>query len=343
MTPNNRGGALLAVLWLSAALAAVGFSVSTMVRAETDHVSTNADGLRAWYLATGAVERAIQWMWWGPGPRNPDGTARYWDPTQPRMYMSFPSGDAVVEAIPEMAKLNINFASPDDLSRVVLAVSGDPALTAGIVAAILDWRTPSPGPTAFDQYYFSINPTFRAPHASFQEIEELLSVRGVTPELYYGNYIPDDPSDSASTLHASGGLRDCLSVWGSNGPFDINTASPALMEAMGVPPEGVAAIVARRQTLPFHTMADVASLGFPTPRMGVGGNLIWTLRATARLRRPDGSPSDTLRTAGAVVKLLDTTKYSVPLQVLRWYDDDWSQSALTPFPAAPGTPGVAGP
>src|SRR5579864_3142261 len=171
---NERGGALLMVLWLSAALAAIAFSVSTTVRAETDRVSSSADGLRAWYLATGSVERAMQWMIWGGDYRRPDGSARFWEYNQPRMYLSYPSGDAVVEMIPESAKLNINVASPDDLARVVTVVSGDPARASEIVAAILDWRSPAPGPSMFDQYYLTLAPTFRARHASFEEIEELL-------------------------------------------------------------------------------------------------------------------------------------------------------------------------
>src|SRR5690349_8634939 len=86
----ERGGALLSVLWLSAALAAIAFSVAVSVRSETDRVSSTSDGLRALYLATGSVERAIQWMMWGPAVRNPDGTARFWQPNTPRMMMSFP-------------------------------------------------------------------------------------------------------------------------------------------------------------------------------------------------------------------------------------------------------------
>jgi type II secretory pathway component PulK len=37
--PREKGGALLTVLWLSAALAAIAFSVATEVRSETDRVS----------------------------------------------------------------------------------------------------------------------------------------------------------------------------------------------------------------------------------------------------------------------------------------------------------------
>ena len=57
-TSNRRGSALLTVLWLSACLAAIAFSVSSSVRAETERVESTSNGLRAWYLATGAVESA---------------------------------------------------------------------------------------------------------------------------------------------------------------------------------------------------------------------------------------------------------------------------------------------
>jgi general secretion pathway protein K len=334
--PREKGGALLTVLWLSAALAAIAFSVATEVRSETDRVSSSADGLRAYYLATGSVERAVQWMMWGNLARNPDGSPR-WQPNQPRMYMNFPSGDAVVELIPESAKLNINTASPDDLLRVVVAVTGNVDRSREIVDAIVDWRSPVAPPTVFDQFYFSISPTFQSRHASFEEIEELLLVRGMTPEVFYGNYIPT--GDANSRMLATGGLRDCLSVWGGPGPFDINTVSPALMEAVGVPPEGVAQIVASRTVQPFRNMGEVAQLGFPTPRMALGGNVIWTLRASARLRRPDNSPSEVVRTSAAVVKLVNQDLYPyAPVHVLRWYDDAWSQSVVLPAVVPPGSP-----
>ena len=149
----------------------------------------------------------------------------------------------------------------------------------------------------------------------------------MTPELFYGNFA----SDSEGRLYARGGLRDCLSVWGSHGPYDINTASPALMEAFGIAPSAVAQILARRYVRPFHNMGEVQTLGIAAPGLIVGGNLMWTLRATARLRRPDGSPSDVVRTSAATVKLLDRKQYpQMPLHVVRYYDDAWSQLAVAP-------------
>jgi general secretion pathway protein K len=325
-TRHRRGSALLTVLWLSAGLAAIAFSVSSSVRAETDRVEAGSNGLRAWYLATGAVERGIQWMLWGDLYRNPDGTIRFWHYGAPRLNMTFPSGNAVVEMIPESSKLDVNRASADDLVKVITVVSGNADRAQEITGAILDWRSGSADASPYDQYYFSISPTFRARHASFQEIEELLLVRGMTPEIFYGNFV----ADSQGALYASGGLRDCLSVWGSVGPFDVNSASPALMAAIGVPPDGVAAIVARRNTAPFKDMGEVGALGISAGRMRVGGNLIWTLRASAKLKRPDGTPSEVLRTASATVKLLEPRNFTIPLHILRWYDDAWSESAIAP-------------
>lgn len=327
-TRHKRGSALLTVLWLSAALAAIAFSVSSSVRAETDRVETDSNGLRAWYLATGAVERGIQWMAWGDSFRNEDGTARFWQYNAPRMNMAFPSGTAVVEMIPESAKLNVNQASADDLTKVITAVGGDAGKAREIAGAILDWRGGSEGASPNDQYYFGISPTFRARHASFEEIEELLFVRGMTPELFYGNFV----ADNQGALYASGGLRDCLSVWGSMGPFDVNTMSPALMAAIGVPPGAISSIVARRNQTPFKDLNDAMAMGAPTGRIGVGGNFIWTLRASARLKRPDGSPSEVVRIASATVKLVDRKRFQVPVHILRWYDDAWSESAITPQP-----------
>ena len=126
---------------------------------------------------------------------------------------------------------------------MAFAVSGDPGRARQIADAIVDWRSLATGGSVFDSYYFTLGPTFRARHASFQEIEELLLVQGMSPELFYGNYT----AGADGRLYARGGLRDCLSVWGSNGPFDLNTSSPALMEAMGVDAATVASVVARRQ------------------------------------------------------------------------------------------------
>jgi general secretion pathway protein K len=332
MTSKERGGALLTVLWLSAALAAIALSVSTTVRAEIEHTSTVSDGLRAHYLATGSLERGLQWMQWGGGPRNPDGTPRFWDRSKPRMSMTYPSGDVIVEMIPEAAKLNINSTPEAELLKVVTSLTGNPAQAGEIVAGILDWRSTAQPNKSFDNYYLALGSTFRPPHASLQEIEELLSVRGVTPELFYGNYI----ADGQGQLYARGGLRDCFSVWGTSGAVDVNGASPAVLEAIGLTPAEVAQVVRRRTQKPFETGIELQEMRIPLTRLRVGGGSMWTMRATARLRSPNGQPSETVRSAAVVVKYWDDMRgHSAPVQVVRYYGDAWSEFAAAP-PLVPG-------
>ena len=87
---NQRGAALLAVLWLSAILAAIAFSLATTVRGETERTSTLTEGVRGYYFATGALERALAYIEWGPSHRKPDNTARYFEPGMARLNFNFP-------------------------------------------------------------------------------------------------------------------------------------------------------------------------------------------------------------------------------------------------------------
>ncbi len=317
----ERGSALLAVLWLAAALSAIAFTVASTVRAETERASTEVDGLRAYYLASGAVERSILWVLWGPTYRNPDGSPRYFNAPMPRIHFDFPTGAADVEIIPETSKLNVNSATPQQLMAVLagLSVQADRAQT--IVNGILDWRTRTPGGafTDFDQYYLSLAPTFRSRHASFEEIEELLVIRGITPDLFYGRY--DKAPDG--TLLPRPGLKDCLSVFGGYGVYDINTIQPAVMQALGLSADTAALIVNARRQTPFLNPGQVnavPNLGAAMGHIGLGASPVCTLRATASVRLPNGQMSDLRRSVSAMVAFLGD-KYSPPYTVLRWYDN----------------------
>src|SRR5262249_12336528 len=63
--------------------------------------------------------------------------------------------------------------------------------------------------------------------------------------------------------------------------------------------------------------------GGALPRLSVGGNSIYTLRATARLRRPDNRLSEVSRTVSAQVKFRQPDAPPA-YQILRWNDQDFS-------------------
>ena len=326
--PPTRGSALLAVLWLSAALAAIAFSLSSTVRGETERASTAMDGARAYYLASGAIDRAsMELLWSAAGPSYhsliPQGASH--------VDYAFPGGAVRVDIIPETAKLNVNLAPPEDIYRLCLALGLDAGRARDIAAAIVEWRSADMGLTGLDAYYLSLTPSFRPPHASFEMTEELLLVKGITPDIYYGTYAPAAQSGAEAAAEDSPrllprpGLADCLSVYGSNAAVDANTAQPAVLAVVGLPPGAIAALVARRNAaplLPDDLQALMASMGPSANRLRLGGDSIFTFRATARPRLANGKLSDLRRTLAAQVKYL--SKADDPIQVLRWYGAPWS-------------------
>jgi general secretion pathway protein K len=310
---NRRGGALLAVLWLSAALAAIAFALANTVHGETERASTAVDGLRSQYLADGALRRAILYMDWA---RMHPEVARF-KPAGTLYSFDFPSGQATVQVVPETAKLNINTSKPEDLFRLLTNLGVDAGRAQQIAAAIVDWRTSAPQPTAFDAFYASLQPPFRSPHAPFAEIEELLAVQGITPDIFYGTW-DHAPQGAPQRFYPRTALRDCVSVFGATDQFDVNTAPPAVLAAAGVPPDGVAVLVrAFQSAAELQPFEQIAGPGFH--RLAVGGHSIFTLRATARLRLPNGNFSDMRRTAAALLKLMPPG-YDSSYHILRWYD-----------------------
>ncbi len=105
-TSNQRGSVLLAVLWLSAALTAIAFSVATTVRGETERAATASEGTRAYFLASGSVERAAMWMWWtlAIGIRDPKGAELFYKSGTRVIEYDYPTGHVSVELVPEAGK-----------------------------------------------------------------------------------------------------------------------------------------------------------------------------------------------------------------------------------------------
>jgi general secretion pathway protein K len=318
----QRGAALLAVLWLTAALSAIAFSIASTVRTETSRAGTNVEDVKSQFLAQGAIQMAILHMLWGKQFSGSDGSPLYYRPGQPIMELDFPEGHVVVEVIPESSKLSLNQARPEVLYSLLLNLGTTDETASEIVSAIEDWRRPAPDgqPTVFDQFYLSRTPSFSSRHASFEENEELLLLRGMTPDIYYGSYTEQADADGKPRLVPHVGLRDCVSVFGSLGPFDANAVEAPVLLSVGMPPADVSAVMQRRGQLPFARFEDVqASVDIGSQQfLRLGGNSMYLLRATARLRLPDGRFSDLRRTVAARVKFLRNAEDAY--QILRWYD-----------------------
>jgi general secretion pathway protein K len=90
-----------------------------------------------------------------------------------------------------------------------------------ILDAIKDWMDEDDEATSFgaeDSYYQSLENPYSCRNAPFESLDELLLVKGITRELFYG-------TDEAP------GISDYLTVVG-DGKININTADPVVLEAL---------------------------------------------------------------------------------------------------------------
>jgi type II secretory pathway component PulK len=92
-------------------------------------------------------------------------------------------GEYVFDVSDEAAKLNLNTATAEMLARL-------PNMTAELAAAIVDWRDAdsdiSPDGGAEDDYYLALDNPYHCKNGPFETVEELLMVKGITPDLVYG-------------------------------------------------------------------------------------------------------------------------------------------------------------
>jgi len=91
-----------------------------------------------------------------------------------------------------------------------------------IIDALTDWIDADDRESDYgaeDSYYQSLNPPYSCKNGPVETMEELLLVKGITPELLYGG--PGRP-----------GLADFLTVYGTDGHININTAPAELLQAL---------------------------------------------------------------------------------------------------------------
>ena len=118
----------------------------------------------------------------------------------------------------ESSKININYAPVEAITSLLKTIGEvDEGGAADIANAIIDWRDEdvvvSPR-GAEDDYYKSLDLPYNCKNGKFQILEELLLVRGVTPELFLK-------------------IKDSITVYGE-GKTNINTAGFSIFVALGL-------------------------------------------------------------------------------------------------------------
>lgn len=129
----------------------------------------------------------------------------------------------------ERSKLNINTASEQELAVFFRSAGLDEAARSIVIDSIMDWKDANHEfhlNGAEDEYYMSLPEPYEAKDGNFDLVEELLLVRGVTPEFFYGS-----GSSEPGAAQGKGGIRDFLTAKG-DGKINMNTAPEAVLEAV---------------------------------------------------------------------------------------------------------------
>ena len=252
---NERGVALLVVLWIFIFLFVVAFDFASSVREEgmaTHRYSEEAEG---YYLALAGFEEVLYNLLKQSSQPGQGGLASS-DVLDGSWHDgSLGEGSYRARVVDEGGKININRVDEETLRRIFTNLGVDAKLTSVLVDSILDWRDEDnlhrlSG--AEDDYYLSLSPPYTARNGPLDTIEDLLWIRGVTPELFYG-------SDEGGVRTV--GLRDILTVDSPTYRVNLRTASPEVIHALtGLPLEKCRQFVEQRKQLSEQTLADVLKL-----------------------------------------------------------------------------------
>ena len=309
----RRGSALIAVMWFSAALSAIAFSLSMTVRTELDRASLNVDATRAYFLAQGAIEIAAKRILDGGRQKEKFGEKNFLT-GQRSIVIVLPGGRAKVEITGDSGKLDIRNVRPEVLAKLLVASGAEVDRAISVAQEVVRLRRLSPQDVRAAENFFSPPSSLSLSQASFQQLEEILAVPGITPELFYGGFIDDGNGD---LVHVEGLFHQF--TMRSSGPINVNYASPTIFKAAGWTPEEINSILAMRSVRPIlrQEFANLAARAQGFSMSSGRREYRFTLWSTAQL-----SNGQTRRTVGAKIIRPEYPRTPLPFgfQTVRWFD-----------------------
>ena len=264
---DDRGVALIVVLWIFIFLFVVAFEFSTAAREEASGAHRFSEETQGYYLAVAAFERGLYDFL-----RQPTGGSAI-QQGQPKSDLfdgewrgeNLGVGAFRVRLIDEGGKININRVSEETLRRVLTNLGIDAVQRDVLVDSIMDWRDPDDlhrANGAENDYYSSLSPAYTAKNGPLDSVAELLWIKGVTRDLLFGlsetvGPPPEQPRGIA--------LRDIFTVDSPIDRVNLRTASAEVIHALtGIPLERCRKFADERKKLSDKTLGDLL------PLLGIG-------------------------------------------------------------------------
>ncbi|HWR59012.1 MAG TPA: hypothetical protein VN328_09010 [Thermodesulfovibrionales bacterium] len=261
---NQDGIALLLVLWVLTVLMVIVLSFSLTARTETYSTLSFREGVEKKFLAEAGLQRGISEIFYRRQNLNVEG-GDFWKTDGTPYSDRLGEGEYSVRIIDESGKIDINMLN--DSSGIILknllinaGVGDDTANT--IVDSVLDWKDKNEGMHrlngAGDDYYASLPNPYKVKHADFDTVEELMLIKGVTPEILFGS-------------GKGKGIIDFLTVYSRVPTISIKAAPREVLVAVpGITPEIADAIISSRAD---NRIINFQEVGLP-PQGGLFFNMM---------------------------------------------------------------------
>jgi general secretion pathway protein K len=341
-TPNSelrtqRGVALIMVLWVIVILSVIVLEFSFAMRTEVNIAQHYKEEVQLRAYAEGGIQRAIAELVYKHDPkiqqmrqaRKTEGVPedkKEWATDGEAHVLPYDQGSCEIRIAGEAGKVNINTVSEASLRKMIGQLGLEGETRDVVVDSLLDWRDTDDFihlNGAENDYYQSLKEPYNSKNGNFDSIEELLLVRGVTPDLFYGKKESKKGDTGETGTGGQPGLRDIFSIYSAGEQVDINSASiPVLKAVLGLPAGAARSIVTARGEKVFQNQQDLV-LRVPelAPLIGQIGPLIGYQTAVpyytieARGKSKEGGSFQGIK---AVVKI--DSKEKDGYKIVQWVD-----------------------
>lgn len=178
---SKVGLVLVAVLWLKVILIAIVAVVSQSSRLDFKVRALGTEELRCRWASRAGVEKAVAIL--NEDTKESDSLTDLWsDNDEDLNDIDLERCRFTVHVIDEASKLNINTATKNQLLEL-------PNMLEDVADAIIDWRDNNDSVSGLGvegEYYETLTYGYRIRNGPLRTLRELLLVRGVTEELFYG-------------------------------------------------------------------------------------------------------------------------------------------------------------
>jgi general secretion pathway protein K len=259
-TASISGSALIVALWTVILLSLIVSCFAFDMHLEANLASHYRKRMRAGYLAKAGMERARMLLVKSADPKIQDEA---YDQKDTAWYLpaknlvrgaavygytdTLDSGTATIDIVPEIARRNVNRLSLEDW-RMVLKTGGIPESQWNtLIDNFLDWTDPDniARPYGAEQdYYSSLTPPYKPRNGPIYTVDELLLIKGFSPEVLDGSPAKDDDEI------AMPGIRDLLTIFG-DGTVNANVATKRVLMTLPGVDETIAEDIIRQRELPM--------------------------------------------------------------------------------------------